>query len=237
MVATKNRISENGKAPANGKVTKDAAIVIDPLNIVYATFTIRGDAPLVMNRFSRRVQEELVGKQKAGQDGKNTGKTRDPKDFELCFEEAKHKIANGKYKGRYGIPASGLRSAMIRATSLVGHKMTMAKCTVFVIEDGFGDDGCPLVVIECDEPEQTIMPVRNSGPAGVIDFRARPMFQRGWTASVTLRFDSDQFSTQSVANLLHRAGQQVGICEGRPFSRNSTGMGWGTFVVGSTAKE
>ena len=32
-------------------------------------------------------------------------------------------------------------------------------------------------------------------------------------------------------NLIARAGMQVGICEGRPDSSNSTGMGWGTFEI------
>ena len=37
--------------------------------------------------------------------------------------------------------------------------------------------------------------------------------------------------TQDVTNLLMRVGQQVGIGEGRPDSKNSAGMGWGTFNV------
>jgi len=34
-----------------------------------------------------------------------------------------------------------------------------------------------------------------------------------------------------VTNLLSRVGMQVGIGEGRPFSKNSAGMGWGTFEL------
>ena len=34
-----------------------------------------------------------------------------------------------------------------------------------------------------------------------------------------------------VRNLLVRAGVQVGIGEGRPYSKKSYGMGWGTFEV------
>jgi len=32
-------------------------------------------------------------------------------------------------------------------------------------------------------------------------------------------------------NLLHRAGLQVGIMEGRPDSKDSCGCGWGTFKI------
>ena len=44
-----------------------------------------------------------------------------------------------------------------------------------------------------------------------------------------VRFDADQFTLTDVANLLMRVGMQVGIGEGRPFSKNSNGMGWGLF--------
>ena len=46
-----------------------------------------------------------------------------------------------------------------------------------------------------------------------------------------LKWDGDQFTPTDVVNLLSRAGQQVGIQEGRPDSKNSAGMGWGTFEV------
>jgi hypothetical protein len=38
-------------------------------------------------------------------------------------------------------------------------------------------------------------------------------------------------------NLLDRAGQQVGIGAGRPFSKKSVGQGWGTFSVDQQAEE
>jgi len=41
------------------------------------------------------------------------------------------------------------------------------------------------------------------------------------------------FSGADIANLVLRAGIQVGIGEGRPFSKNSCGMGWGTFEITS----
>ena len=71
------------------------------------------------------------------------------------------------------------------------------------------------------------MAVRNE--SGVCDLRPRPMWRKGWEAVVRVRFDGDQFTLIDVANLLLRAGMQVGIGEGRPDSRNSCGMGWGLF--------
>jgi hypothetical protein len=34
-----------------------------------------------------------------------------------------------------------------------------------------------------------------------------------------------------VTNLMQRVGLQVGIGEGRPDSRESAGLGWGTFAI------
>ena len=46
-----------------------------------------------------------------------------------------------------------------------------------------------------------------------------------------MRFDYDQFGYDDVSNLVLRAGIQVGVGEGRPDSKKSTGMGWGTFTI------
>ena len=46
-----------------------------------------------------------------------------------------------------------------------------------------------------------------------------------------MRYDADQFTAVDIANLMMRVGVQVGIGEGRPDSKTSTGMGWGTFEV------
>lgn len=50
-----------------------------------------------------------------------------------------------------------------------------------------------------------------------------------WAADVRIRYDADQFSLTDVSNLISRVGSQVGVGEGRPDSKNSAGMGWGTF--------
>jgi hypothetical protein len=52
-----------------------------------------------------------------------------------------------------------------------------------------------------------------------------------WSATLRVKFDADQFTVTDVVNLLSRAGGQVGIGEGRPDSKESAGMGWGTFRI------
>jgi hypothetical protein len=69
--------------------------------------------------------------------------------------------------------------------------------------------------------------------SGVASIAFRPMW-REWSAVVRLKWDGDQFSKSDVANLLERSGQQVGIGEGRPDSKKSHGMGWGTYTLYQT---
>ena len=134
-------------------------------------------------------------------------------------------------EGWCGIPASSIRAAMISACRLVGFKMTMAKLSVFVRPEGFDKvDGQPLIRLY-GEPERCDMPTRNA--TGVFDIRVRPMW-REWYAQPVIQFDADQFKLQDVFNLLSRVGMQVGLGEGRPDSKMSSGLGYGTFTVEST---
>jgi hypothetical protein len=96
------------------------------------------------------------------------------------------------------------------------------------------DDGTPLVRIQGCKAAHDTRPVRLE--SGVADLRNRPRYDK-WYADVVIDFDADAMTATDVANLLHRAGAQVGICEGRPGSTNSFGIGFGTFKVeGSKAK-
>ena len=86
-----------------------------------------------------------------------------------------------------------------------------------------------LTRITKGKPERVRHTVRNDD--GSCDLRVRPMW-REWTATVSVQFDADMLSPADVVNLLHRAGMQIGIGEGRPYSRDGgAGMGWGTFKV------
>jgi len=107
--------------------------------------------------------------------------------------------------------------------------MTFAKLSVFVEPDGFdAADGTPLVRIN-GEPHIHEASVRNE--SGVADIRWRPMWDEGWSATVRVKWDEDQFSATDIMNLMLRAGLQVGIGEGRPDSPKSNGLGWGQFEV------
>jgi len=188
------------------------------------SFRIEGSAPLVINHFSQKAQQQIHGAQEAGSTGKKN-KGRTPKDFKKNYEQACY-----KNDGWYGIPAGAFRNAMVSACKLVGYTMTRAKLSVFIEADGFDEqDVTPLVRITKGEPQYFESYVRNE--TGVIDLRARPMWETGWEANVRVRYDADQFTLKDITNLMTRVGSQVGLCEGRPDSKRSCGMGWGLFNV------
>lgn len=203
----------------------DEIAVIKPANIVRTTIRIKGTAPFVQNKFSHKARQKMMADMATPAAAKKGKTTRPPRDYEDDFKQAQHISTSGWC----GIPCPAFRAAMIDACRTVGLVMTKAKMSVFILPDGFDkDDGTPLVRLIADAPEQTESLVRNDN--GSADIRIRPMW-REWAADVTLEFDADMITPESVINLLDRAGRQVGIGEGRPFSKNSVGQGWGTFTV------
>jgi len=218
------------KAPTNRLTAKEKSIVVEGRQVVIpkpnfqtGEFKIIGNAPYCQNKFSKKAKDQI----KATQEGGSTstkGKKRDPKDFQACYEQAIHKST----EGWYGIPAPAFRNAMISACKTVGFFMTKGKQCLFCVADGIdADDGTPLVKITKGKPEYSEHCVRPE--KGGVDIRPRPMWPPGWEATVTLKYDADQFTLSDIANLLMRVGVQVGVGEGRPDSPKSCGMGWGTF--------
>lgn len=204
--------------------SKNETAVIKQANILSATISIKGVAPYIQHRFWKKGElMDAMTKTKAEKKGKSE---RKPRDYDEEMRSAMH-IAVG---GWTGIPCTALRSAMIDACRTVGLVMTKAKMSVFVMPDGFDErDGTPLVrLLSPAGPERHDAHTRNDN--GSIDIRVRPMW-REWGAAVQVEFDADMITPESVVNLLDRAGRQVGIGEGRPYSKMSVGQGWGTFRV------
>ncbi|WP_164145874.1 hypothetical protein [Stenotrophomonas maltophilia] len=198
------------------------SVQIPAPNIQVATFRIIGTAPFVQAKFSAKAKNAIRETQEAGSQAKSK-KVRQPKDFDALCDEAVHYSK----EGWPGIPAGAFRAGMISACRLVGFKMTLAKLAVFVEADGYdADDGTALVKLIAGPYRRVDLHVRNA--TGVVDLRTRPMWDQ-WASDVRIRYDADQFSLTDVSNLIARVGAQVGVGEGRPDSKASAGMGWGTF--------
>lgn len=206
------------------KKTSSEVITISPPNFQNLKLVLEGTAPLMQARFSAKAMQAMKAKMEAGSTAKK-GKKRDPRNFDEDFEQAMHVST----EGWIGVPAAALRNACIDVCRMVGFKMTHARMSIFIEADGNDKvDGQPLVKLDAPPPERTEMATRNA--TGVADIRVRPLWRK-WKLNVVVRFDADQFTSTDVVNLVARAGEQIGIGEGRPFSKQSNGMGYGTFKI------
>lgn len=221
-------VAKNGKHETVNRIADKLPpveiVTIAPPNFVVVKVILRGTAPLMQARFSAKAMQQMMSKMAEGPSAKK-GKNRTARDFDDDFKQAMH-IST---EGWIGVPAAAIRCACIDVCRMVGFKMTHAKMSIFTEADGYDKvDGMPLVKLHAGPPEKTEMAVRNQ--TGVADIRVRPMW-REWELHPRIRFDEDQFKLADVVNLLSRAGQQVGLGEGRAFSRESNGIGYGFFEV------
>jgi hypothetical protein len=229
------KLSEEHLRPDDDKsdiaVADKMGVTITAPNFKTVEIVIRGTAPYVQLAFGKKAREMMREKQAAGSTA-GKGKKREAKDFDANFKEAQHRAPGGWC----GIPASALRNALVDSCVVVGFHKTKAKKAVFIEADGFDAvEGTPLIRLYAPgtgkkladaKPKHIEHPVRNA--SGVADIRVRAMFEE-WQAKVRVRFDADMFTPADIANLMLRAGMQVGIGEGRADSPNSCGMGWGHF--------
>ena len=208
------------------KKVEPTKLIITPPNFADADVGIIGTAPYVQNMFSVENQNKMKEKQERGSEpGKKTTRIRrPPKDFDKIYQGSMH-ISE---QGWYGIPASGMRRAMIDVCRMTDFDMVRAKMSIFVLADGRDRASQEPLIRLVGEPRR--FDSRVSIGINQTDIIARAMFDE-WSATVKLRWDADIFTASDIANLLSRAGQQVGIGAGRPFSKSSTGLGFGTWKL------
>ena len=186
------------------------------------TFEIKGNAPLVIHRMDQKIKRQMLQKMETGKPAASK-KERTAKDSDETFHASRY-ISRENWDGFH---AGAIRNACISACRLVGFKMTLAKLSVFVIADGWDakEPQIPLIRIYGEAVRQDdIARVETGQP--YVTIRAA---YHDWSAKVKIRWDADQFTRQDISSLMSRVGLQVGIGEGRPDSKNSAGMGWGTF--------
>lgn len=212
-------------APFKGPtVVETKNVLIKPPNFATAAINIVGTAPYLQNRFSSDNKGKMMEKQKEGSGQAKKRKAKPPKDFQKVYEGSMHV----SQEGWHGIPASALRIAMVEACRLTEMDMVRAKMCIRILEDGLDKENLePLVRIN-GKPRMFIDRVKIG--ISSTDLAARAIFEK-WSATVRVQWDADVFSASDIANLLARAGWQVGIGAGRPLSKMSCGTGKGTFEV------
>jgi hypothetical protein len=186
-------------------------------------FPIRFTAPYVSNAFSEDARAQIREKQAKGGSTTKKKTVREAKNFDRAFEQSMHVSMDGWR----GIPSQAFKAAIVRACVLAGFEMTRAKMAINIIPDGFdSNDGMGLVMIRKGEPIKIEHAIPNAN--GSPDIRVRAMW-RECEVDLKILWDADQFTQDDIGNLIMRAGLQVGVGAGRPFSQKSSGCGWGTF--------
>ena len=218
MSKDKTSMTREGQDEATLKV-----LTISKPHFETAIFNLESTAPYVQSKFAEKAKQKMMAKMTLGDQAKKNRK-KEPRDFEDDYLQAMH----FSEEGWHGMPAAAYRAGLISACRIVGFAMTRAKLALFVEADRIDKlDGMPLIKIE-GEPQMVKHYVRL--PHGETDIRVRAMWKK-WSAEVRVRYDADMFSFEDVGNLMDRVGTQVGIGEGRPDSKSSPGMGWGTFRI------
>lgn len=184
---------------------------------------IAGTAPLLQHRMPPEVMEKLKAD---GAAGATKVKRKAPaRDYESEYNALMHITSDG----RCGHPASAFRNALIRAGQGEGLVMSELKSVLFIVADALSENGNPLVLVKgTPEAREDVIP--GNGGAGKAVFIVRPMW-REWRMVLRVRFDASRISAESVAALVQRAGETIGIGCGRPQSSNSNGIGMGTWTI------
>lgn len=202
-------------------------ITIRPPNFQTIEIPIVGTAPLVLNRFSEKAKKDIEEKARQGRPAASRSKAKTKRDYQADCEAAKY-VSD---EGWLGIHAASFRNACIDACRAADFKMTHAKLAVFVVADGADViDETPLVRIYGPKPSMWLTAVRNNTTGGS-SLSARPRWKIGWKMRLKIKFDADMFTSDDVVNLVARVGVQVGVGEGRPYSKASAGIGLGTFEI------
>jgi hypothetical protein len=128
-------------------------------------------------------------------------------------------IAKFCKEGKFGVPITGFKNALISACRNTDFSMAGMKQTLFVT----GENNRDFAIIEGGTPVMDNRICRLAGAARTPIERFRPRWDT-WETTINVEFDANMLTVDEVANLVAVAGFYVGICEGRP-ERSSIGYG------------
>jgi hypothetical protein len=189
--------------------------VVPTYEIGLCEIEVLGDGPLLVHAFSEKAQREIEEKQKTG-----VTKPREKRDPEADFYAAMYVISGDprkdpkdadskKCKAIHGIPASGFKRGMVRASKNAGAKMDDTMCGFFIV----GHHGSQYIKLDFERVEMHTAPVRLE--SGVCDIRYRPEYHN-WKATLRIEYDAKSMPLAQIINILRRAGRFIGWGEDRP---------------------
>jgi hypothetical protein len=198
------------------KIAKNSTqIELPPIELSIAELTIIGDTPLIVHAWSQKAKEEMLLKQM------KLPVTRDAKDPIDSFLRSMYRTDGG----HYGIPAVGVKNAMVTAcTSVEGITKTAARQAFIIVGErgktkaAFADLFSPQDLVRVLSPNPPSLRedmVRLAGIGNTADLRYRAEFWP-WAAKLHIKHNRNLLSIDQLANLLNTAGFGVGLCEWRP---------------------
>lgn len=225
-------LAERGIKEAPAK--KSGTISIPAIRKGELTLKIKGQTDLIVHAFGQKTLRQMLEAQQADKvKGPKKRKKRDPgaefvgafytlpgKDVPKSYLKAKPWQSFPYKKGVFGVPAAGIKQAMINtAGRFLDAKKTELRGAFYIV----GVDGSDLVPIEYKSVEMRMDPVRLAGPSRAADIRFRPGF-KDWSVVVNMVFDPDNITKEDLTQLLDRAGFHIGLGDWRqekngPFGR------------------
>lgn len=198
------------KVKGNGELTrvKETQVTLPELDMRQATFFIKGDTPLIVNQFSQKAIDQILGVQT----GKAT-KGREKKNPKQQYLDSLYLFNNKKDTG---FPAVGFKAAMTRAGKQLGMNMTDTRGKFHVL----AEEGDLVKVYGRHEMRKDMVRVAN----GNADVRFRGVYNE-WKAKVSIVYNATTITEAQLANLLRMAGFSCGIGEWRPEKSNSGSYG------------
>lgn len=198
-------------------------IVIPPIDVRYATITIKGDTPLIMHKWSEKAKKEILDKER----GKAKSKKHDIKnpvaDFvnslywlegepaqeDLTTEEsAAQAFADAIQNGaRFGFPSVAFKAAAVAAGYRAGVTKNMVTMRgAFHIDDEFVEiKGTPT-------PREDMVTV--GAMTRSADIRYRGEF-KDWSATFTVRYNAGVLTLEQLMALFNMGGFACGLGEWR----------------------
>lgn len=205
-------------------------IDLPDIELSRADIGIMGRTPLIVHAWNPKAKEEMLLKQMKQPFSRET---KNPVD---AFMRSMYRTDDGYY----GIPAVGIKNAMVTAcTSVEGITKTAARQAFIVLGErgrakaAFADLHSPVDLVRIVSPNPPAMRedmVRLAGVGNTADLRYRPEFWP-WGAKVSILYNENVLELKQLLNLLNTAGFGVGLCEWRP-ERNGQN---GTFRVATEA--
>jgi len=206
------------KAKGKGKVTgkgmgkeEVVPITLDKLKVGMLKVTIVGVTPLIMENWDVKIRQQLANKH-MGAETDVIQVARDPE------AEAKAKLYLTS-KGKYAMPASGIKKAMVTACTSTAKKIR--KTFMLQALHIMGDEGNLVVV---DSPGYRVQEdMGRVGPSKTPRPIWRPVFDK-WSSTFIVRYNQAIITPSMIVNMLNLAGFAVGLCGWRVEKSGSFGM-------------